>query len=542
MMTLPRGLNARLEEAAEKNGRVTVIGDTGADSLSWSEVHVRSEHGASWLTNRDTRSGSSILLVGRTSLDMIIAIRAAWMAGASVTVATPPSRSQSESVLRQRFGLIRRSIGPSLILGDGDHLAKMISLTEPNVWEFTSWMQACERESTLGMDSKSEIVGDTLAVIQLTSGTTGTPKAVRVSRECLDANQAAITRGIALSDDDVFVSWLPLSHDMGLIGTLGIPMVSGVDLIVADPTMFVSRPKNWMEWCAQYGATITCAPNSTYGIAGSLLNHGSRIDLSRLRLAINGSESIDVDIFEGFLKAGEANGLAPQAAFPVYGLAEATLAVTFPHPGSGLQSDWFRDKYPGTSGAVPLGKDTAHSRRLAKVGSPVEGMAVDIVLEGQSLPDREIGEIHIRGSSVTQGYVGDPDSYLGTWLPTGDLGYTVNGELVVCGRSTDLVIIAGRNIYPEDVEGAVGRIQGVWRNNVAAFGVTKGDREWLIIVAESEVADRLSLARSISAAVRDWSDVSVADVCITEPRSLPKTSSGKISRSRARDLYVRGEL
>jgi fatty-acyl-CoA synthase len=179
---------------------------------------------------------------------------------------------------------------------------------------------------------------------------------------------------------------------------------------------------------------------------------------------------------------------------------------------------------------------------LAKVGGPVDGIALDIRAEGRSLGDRDVGEIYVQGDSVTPGYLGEPDQIEGRWLPTGDLGYLVEGELVVCGHSKDAVIIAGKNLYPEDIERVTGAIEGIWRGNVAVFGVGVGGHERLVVVAESEASDRRTLARIISSTVFDWAEVSVGDVRIVEPRSIPKTASGKRSRSGCRDLYMSGQI
>lgn len=535
-----RNLTDRLSAAGCQSGQLTIVSDSGLDTFPWSEIHEQATRWALCLSARDIGPGSIVMVSGMTSLDMIIAIRATWLIGAAIAVAPSAIGSRRQELMQERFRLIRQAVEPSLILSTEEEIRFLSLATDPHVIDFATWRLACSKSTT---DSEwhpsAQIDDDALAIIQLTSGTTGGPKPVQVPRRCLDANLRAIGHGTEATPNDVAMSWLPLSHDMGLVGLLAFPMVEGFDLVIADPAHFVRNPSRWMEWCSRFSATITSSPSSVYAMAAHLLK-GSPVgsyDLSALRVLANGSEPVDVIGFERFIQVACNHGLDAASAFPVYGLAEATLAVTFPKVGVGLMTDVIDDHVdpPPTSGEL---------RRLALLGSPVEGVSLRISDEGVADHDGDIGEIHIQGDSVTPGYLGDESFKLlpGGWFPTGDDGYLRNGQLVVCGRRKDLIILGGRNIYAEGVENAVSRIPGVFRERVAAFGIPVNGRDRIIVIAESEATEAAELRRLIASVVLNYFDASVGEVRLAQPKSLPRTTSGKVSRSMCRRLYEAGKL
>jgi fatty-acyl-CoA synthase len=307
-----------------------------------------------------------------------------------------------------------------------------------------------------------------------------------------------------------------------------------------------------MEWMAEFGGTATAGPNFAYALAARALRRLDRLDLSRWRIALNGAEPIDPDAVEAFLAAGARHGLAPGAAFCVFGMAEATLAVSFPTPGAGMQVDTIDQRVLETDRyAAPVdgGGADGNVRRLPRLGRPMRDMEMRVCdpATGQAMQDREVGEVELRGNSITPGYYGNPqatsDSRRGDWFRTGDLGYQVDGELIVCGRIKDVIIVGGRNVFPEDVERAAESVEGVRAGNVIAFG-TEGrrGREAVVVVAETKQDESAPIRAAVAARVTDAVGVPPEDVVLVRPGTLPKTSSGKPQRSLCRNRYLGDEL
>jgi fatty-acyl-CoA synthase len=365
------------------------------------------------------------------------------------------------------------------------------------------------------------------------------------------ANLDAIATATSLDpDDDVLVSWLPLYHDMGLVGLMCTSMTSGAGLVLGAPTDFMSSPGRWMEWMSRYGGTATAGPNFSYVLATRALRRAERLDLSRLRIALNGAEPVDPGTVEAFVEAGAPHGLRPGAVFPAFGMAEVAIAGTFPEPMTGLRTDCVDRRVLETERyAAPVDDTAANSRRLARLGRPVPGLEIRVVdpVTGDVLREREVGELEIRGTSVTPGYYKRPDVnaelFHDGWLRTGDLAYLLDGELVMCGRIKDVIIVGGRNVFPEDVERALDGLDGVRAGNVIAFGV-EGDRgkEGLVVVAESKADDITSVRRTVAERVREAVGLPPKDIVLVAPGSLPKTSSGKLQRSLCKTRYVNAEL
>jgi fatty-acyl-CoA synthase len=392
---------------------------------------------------------------------------------------------------------------------------------------------------------------DRLVILQFTSGSTSDPKGVMLPDRVLRANLDAIAVAARLDvDDDVLVSWLPLYHDMGLVGLLTLPMSTGTALVLGAPQDFTARPARWMEWLSTYGGTATAGPNFSWVLATRALNRDERYDLSRLRIALNGAEPIDPDQVEAFVRAGRRHGLHPEAVFPAFGMAEVAIAGTFPEPGSGMRTDCVDRRVLETERyAVPAEPGAEGSRRLALLGRPVPGLEIRIVDPdtGAPLHDREVGELEIAGTSVTPGYYRRHDAnaelFRDGWLRTGDLAYTLEGQLVVCGRIKDVIIVGGRNVFPEDVERSVGALDGVRAGNVIAFGVDgERGRESLVVVAESKADDLALVRKQVAERVRDVVGVPAREIVLVAPGTLPKTSSGKLQRSLCRRRYQDGQL
>jgi fatty-acyl-CoA synthase len=346
----------------------------------------------------------------------------------------------------------------------------------------------------------------------------------------------------------VIVSWLPLYHDMGLIGLLGLPMITGTELVLAAPQDFLASPSRWMEWMSEFRGTVTAGPNFSYSLAARALRRLDTLDLSRWRLALSGAEPVDPRTVEAFCEAGARHGFDARAVYPAFGMAEVAIAGTFPEPFTGLRVDSVdRHALEVERKAVPSTGDG--SRTLAFLGRPVPGLEIRICdpFSGAVLADRVAGELEIRGTSVTPGYYKHPEATAAAfhdgWLRTGDQAYTVDGELVLCGRIKDMIIVAGRNVFPEDVERAVADVDGVRAGNVVAFGID-GRRgfETIVIVAETKADDTKPVRDAVARRVKESVGLAAGDVVLVQAGTLPKTSSGKLQRSLCRSRYLSAAL
>ncbi|MBN2623234.1 MAG: AMP-binding protein [Acidimicrobiales bacterium] len=537
----------RLERAAARDTAVTFVVGGGEDVVPWRELHAQAKGYAAALQARGVRPGDHVALLSPTTRELVTAIQATWLVGATIVVLPLPMRLSSiEEFVAQTRQRIHNAdtkicvVDPELAAfvspEPGD--PPMIGFDDLATGDPAAWVRPADDP-------------ERLVILQFTSGSTSDPKGVMLPDRVLRANLDAIAEAAQLDvDDDVVVSWLPLYHDMGLVGILTLTMTTGTTLVLGAPQDFTARPARWMEWLSTYGGTATAGPNFSYVLATRALNRADGLDLSRLRIALNGAEPIDPDQVEAFVEAGRRHGLLPGAVFPAFGMAEVAIAGAFPEPMGGMQTDCVDRRVLETERyAAPVRPGTAGSRRLPLLGRAVPGLEIRIVdpETGAPLRDREVGELEISGTSVTPGYYKRPDAnaelFHDGWLRTGDLAYTLDGRLVMCGRIKDVIIVGGRNVFPEDVERAVGELDGVRAGNVIAFGV-EGDRgrETLVVVAESK-ADDLSVVRKVVAErVREVVGVPAKDIVLVAPGTLPKTSSGKLQRSLCKRRYDDGQL
>jgi fatty-acyl-CoA synthase len=375
------------------------------------------------------------------------------------------------------------------------------------------------------------------AVVQFTSGSTAAPKGVVLSQDNVLGGLDAIASGVEMGrPGDAGAGWLPLYHDMGLFGALSA-LLTGIPMLIWSPVSFVKNPRRWLRDLTTAGYDIICAqPNFGYDHLLGAVPEGDLgdLDLSRWRVAFNGSESVDVASVEAFCARFAPAGFRPEAMFPVYGLAEVTLAATFPPLGREPRFEWVHADRLGTEGiAEPLPRSAPRSRAIANVGPPVRGLRLRI---GDGLPDGRVGEIQLHGRPVAHGYLGadgpfTPDG----WLRTGDLGYLRGGDLHVTGRIKELIIVRGSNYYPEDVEAAVRDLDGIHKRRCVAFA---DEGETMVLAAETRLtgADRARLTEDIRARVRAAIGLSGLRVYLLRPRSIQRTTSGKLQRLAMRDV------
>jgi fatty-acyl-CoA synthase len=533
--------------AAKRPGTITFVGrdPSAAVRVPWSDLHEDARAMAAALQARGVQPGDHVALLGPTSRPLVTAIQAVWLAGATVMVLPLPMRLGSlDEFITQTRGRIRHA-DATMVLIDAELAAFLEPAPDdPPIVSLTDVQKTKHSLLTPPTDPEQ------LAILQFTSGSTADPKGVMLTHRHVLANLDAIEVAARVDvDSDVIVSWLPLYHDMGLIGLLSVAMVNGLDMVLASPQDFMTAPARWMEWISHYGGTATAGPNFSYALAARALRRLSGLDLSRWRIALNGAEPVDPATVTAFIEAGEPHRLSPGAAFPAFGMAEVAIAGAFPEPGRGLVVDVVDRQVLEMDGYAAPSYEGPRSRSLALLGRPVPGLEMRICdpQGGSPMDEREVGELQIRGTSVTPGYYKHPlataEAFDGEWLKTGDLAYLVDGELVVCGRLKDVIIVGGRNVFPEDVERAAASVEGVRAGNVIAFGVEgRKGREAVVVVAEIKADDTPSLRQAVASRVLQAVGVPAEEVVLVPPGSLPKTSSGKLQRGLCRTRYVDAAL
>jgi acyl-CoA synthetase (AMP-forming)/AMP-acid ligase II len=392
-----------------------------------------------------------------------------------------------------------------------------------------------------------------VAFLQYTSGSTGAPKGVVVTHGALVDNLRCITEAARFGPSDRCVSWLPLFHDMGLVGALLLGLYLGNDPHLMEPRTFLMRPVAWLDAMTRFEGTFTVAPNFAYALAAERTPESAlgSLQLSKMRLFFNGAEPIDRKTTDAFVARFAPCGLRPEAMYPVYGMAEATLAASFPRPGSGARFDVIdRHRLAADRRAVRIASDAPDALHVACLGRAMPGHVVAIVdpISERVLGEREVGEITVKGPSISPRYFGERTTR--PHLRTGDLGYLADGELHVVDRLKDLVIVGGRNYAPSDVERAAATVEGVVPGAIAAFGSrrvggsTDGTEALVVVAAIHPTSWRASAAirEDVARAVHERIGLRPARVVLVGPGDLARTSSGKVRRSDCRRAFDENRL
>ncbi|CAN5665577.1 fatty acyl-AMP ligase [soil metagenome] len=526
MLTLP----SRIEAAAHRGrGTITFLHGDDAEPVTWAELHTDARAMAAALQARGIGPGDHVALLGPTSRPLVTAVQATWLAGATVMLMPLPMRMGSiEEFVAQTRARLRHG-DAALVLLD-EQLAPFIEAEpgDPPLLAFADLVADADDYEAPRLDPER------LAILHFTIGSTSEPKGVMLPHRAVCANLDAIAEATDFDpDDDVLVSWLPLYHDMGLVGMFTLPMTTGCDVALAGPQDFMASPARWVRWMSDFGATATAGPNFAWVLATRALRRLDGLDLSRMRVALNGAEPIDAEAMDALIEAGARHGFSPGALFPAFGMAEVCIAGAFPRPGDGLRTDLVDGRVLETERyAAPASNPAApNSRRLALLGRPVPGLEMRVVdpESGARRRDREVGELEIRGTSITSGYYQRTDltrdAFHDDWLRTGDLAYMVDGELVLCGRIKDVIIVAGRNVFPQDVEKSVGEVEGIRPGNVVAIGVTgRRGADEAVIVAEARDEAPVDLRDHVAARVRSTVGLAPREVVLVAAGTLPKTS------------------
>ncbi|WP_158938694.1 non-ribosomal peptide synthetase [Burkholderia sp. S171] len=498
-------------------------------------------------------AGERALLLMDSGIDYVSAFFGCLYAGVVAVPVYPPESKREQHLARLRG--IAQDAGVRYVLTTSalqERFADQYGELAPDA-EIIAVDTLCA--ASVSSDSKVVALHDVrpsdIAFLQYTSGSTGTPKGVMVSHGNLIANEIAIKAGLGVQSDDVFVSWLPLYHDMGLIGSMLQPVFSGIPLVLMSPQYFLERPMRWLHAIARHRGTISGAPDFAYRLCAERLrdNAIAQLDLSSWRLAFSGSEPVRRDTLDAFVARFASAGFDAAALYPCYGLAEATLFVTGGRRGTGLVSARFESDALAAA-RVAVTSESEPGTVLVACGAPQAGHVIEIVdpQNGQTLADGQIGEIHVSGPSVGQGYWQRADASSSTfrtdgvtrWLRTGDLGFMHDGQLYIAGRCKDLIIVRGKNLYPQDIEQAVeARCEFVRKGRVIAFAADIDGAEGPALALEiAPMMKRRFTAADIVAQLNRCvfdacGEVPIA-VVLLNPAALPKTSSGKLQRAATR--------
>ncbi len=481
----------------------------------WPEVYARAENVAQRIADD---ASAAVGLVGDPTVEFLAAIPGAFVAGAAVSILPGPIRradpDQWATTTLDRF----RSIGVTTVFSHGTELALLRRHAEATVVHDLVEVAHPRRSTTFHGPGAADV-----AILQGTAGSTGTPRTAQISPAASLANLRGLVNRVDVDHQCRLHSWLPIYHDMGLTFVL-VAMLGQADLWQAPTRAFAGSPFSWLKWLTDSRATMTAAPNMAFNLIGKYAGSLSGFDLSNLGFTLNGGEPVDCQGYQRFADEMVRFGFNPASLAPSYGLAESTCAVTIPEPFTGLRVD-------EVSVAADAGEST---RRYAVLGHPIAGMEVRCNTDQPHVTDvagREVGEVEVRGTSLRAGYVDHAPIDPQQWLPTGDLGYLTDDGLVVCGRAKELITVAGRNLFPTEIERIAGQIDGVRDGCVVAIGTGETSaRPGLVIAAEFKGDDEPAARSAVVARVASQCGVVPADVVLLKPGALPRTSSGKLRR------------
>lgn len=483
--------------------------------------------------------GDRVGILSRNNADFLLGVLGIAAAGAAACPLPLPTSARDLGGYAARLVAITSAAGIRRVVVGArtDSIARRISDGLPAVEFLAAAALAGPADVRL-----PAVAPDDLAIVQFTSGSTSVPKGVRLTHANVLHGCAAISEGVGMGPGDRGATWLPLFHDMGLFGTLSA-LLARIPMTVWSPSSFVKDPAGWLRDFAARRCTIAASPNFGYEALVEAVPPADvpGLDLSCWRIAFNGAEPVLPAAVECFVAHFAPAGFAPEAMFPVYGMAEATLAVTFPPVGRPPVTTWV-DRHRLAAGEVlEVRRAAARARGFVALGSPVRGMELRVVDKaGGVLPAGLVGEIEIRGGAVTPGYLGAPETPAAGWLATGDLGFLRGGDLHITGRRKEMIIVHGENYYPEDAEAAVRDLPGLHRRRCVAVADHNADGgEIITVLGETAIEDPAAMSRlaaELRAAVSQALDLDRVRVHLVVPDALPRTSSGKFRRLAAREL------
>ncbi|WP_066450602.1 AMP-binding protein [Halomonas chromatireducens] len=551
--TLNAAMDWHLERHPDRPHLFIYGDDDQPRTLSYGELDRGGRDIAAALLARGVEAGDRVALMLPTSPDYFIAFLGILRAGAVPVPIYPPARpAQLEEHLR-RHGRILTNAGAEVLITvpEARRVAHLLRADAPHLGSIVTVAELCDGRDTAAAMTPE---GSSLALLQYTSGSTGDPKGVMLTHAQLLANIRAMGKRLEATPEDVFVSWLPLYHDMGLIAAWLASLYYAIPLVVMSPLSFLSHPLRWLELIQRHRGTIAGSPNFGYELClrAARPEQLEALDLSSWRIAFNGAEPVSARTFERFAETLAPCGLHQEALMPVYGLAEAAVGLCVATPGRGVILDAVHREVFATTGEARPEPDPEAAQTFVNCGPPLPGYSVRIVdPQGEVLPERHEGDIEFRGPSATQGYFNNAEESRklchGEWLRTGDRGYLADGDIHLSGRRKDVLVRGGRNIYPYDLEEAIGGLEGVRKGCVAVFGNPNAESgiEELVVVAETHVDDaeeRDAITREITSVTVDIVNLPPDDIRLVPPHSVLKTSSGKIRRGATAERYRSGQL
>ncbi len=530
-------------------------GDGSFATLTYGEFWDGAAAIARGIHHRGIGRGETVALMLPTGADFLRSFMGILLAGAVPVPLYPPFRTAGlEDYLKRQSGILENA-RTHLLLCTPEVLpvGRMLRATPGPTLATTT------PEGLARTDGPVPIASGTPqdpALIQYTSGSTGAPKGVVLSQGALLSNIRAIAEHIQMTRSDVGVSWLPLYHDMGLIGSWLNCLYHGVPLVLMSPLSFLARPDLWLWTIHRFQATLSASPNFGYELCARRIpdERLEGLDLSSWRCALNGAEPVSAETLERFSRRFGPHGFRPESLMPAYGLAESAVALSLSPLGRVPVIDRVaRAPFEREGRAEPASREERAPLSFVSMGTPLPGHEVRVVDDlDESRPERQVGRLLFRGASSMDGYHRSPDLTRdtvlpGQWIDTGDFAYLKDGELYITGRRKDLIIKAGRNLVPEDIEALVASVEGIRRGCVAAFGVSdpEAGTERLVVLAETRTTDPEAihtLESAIITRLSDAIDLPPDEVVLLPPRSVPKTSSGKIRRSEARQWFEAGRL
>ncbi len=551
--TLIEVLDRHVREHPERV-QIVHLGEAGETNIRYADLQRQADLVAAGLQRQGLEKGATVAIMLPTCPEYFHTYFGILRAGGIPVPIYPPARlSQIEDHVRRHAGILSNAgAGILVTVPEARAAAKFL---EARVEGRLRVVTVAGLVEGAGEPAPVRIGADDTAFIQYTSGSTGDPKGVVLTHANLLANIRAIGKAIDVGADDVFVSWLPLYHDMGLIAAWLSSLYFATPLVVMSPLAFLARPERWLQAIQRYRGTLSAAPNFAYELCVKRIDAASLegLDLGSWRLAANGAEPVIPETMRRFTERFAPHGFRPGAMTPVYGLAEGTVGLLCPPLGRGPRIDRVRrDPFSLDGRAEPAAEGDAGALSFVSCGRALPGHEVRIVdALGAEVDERIEGRLEFRGPSATAGYFRNPQAtrelFDGDWLDSGDRAYVADGEVFLTGRVKDIVIRGGRNIYPQEVEDAVGSIEGVRRGCIAVFGSPDpaSGTERLVVLAET----REAAAQAQEALRAKIVEVTVAvlgeppdDVVLAPAHTVLKTSSGKIRRAACRDLYEAGRV
>ncbi len=522
----------------------------------YSELAADAREGALRLIAKGVQPGDRLALIAETGAEFAAAFFAALYAGVLPVPLPLPTSFGGRQAYVEQIRVQLTSCDPVLVLGP-DSLKSIFAEAAEGIAETLGWEEFAALPATATVLPQAN--PNAIAYLQYSSGSTRFPHGVAVTHRAVMANLGGHAQSMQIAPGDRGVSWLPWYHDMGLVGTVLSPMAAqiSVDFVATDD--FARRPLSWLTLISRNpGNSLSYSPTFGYDICARRVSTQTdvegRFDLSRWRIAGNGADMIRPDICQAFVDAFAPAGFKAEAFTPSYGLAEATLAVSVSPVGQGIVCDLIDEKRLAGEGLADSPSDPSKPvryRAIVDCGVALPGLTIEIHdANGGKLADRQIGRVLVKGLGLMEGYFRDPEATAAClsadgWLDTGDMGYLVDGHIFIVGRAKDMIILNGKNHWPQDIEWAIEQLEGFKAGDIAAFSITtpQGEEAPAVLVQcrTTDLEERARLKDAIRTKVRAITGMN----CVVElvpPRTLPRTSSGKLSRVKARQLYLSGEI